>query len=122
MDHTHVGNGKKVGMYGMVEIVSHIKKTEGVKIYKDSTMYKDWITWKTLSIGGIGYIILGIIMLIIRFSLYSMPCASSTLWTAGMIMGAFGVFFLIIGTVMIVAGWIWRNKKRKEEEMHSVQN
>jgi len=84
---------------------------EGIKIYKDRTMYKDWITWKSLSIGGIGYIILGIIMLIIKFSLYSMPYASPALGGAGMIMGAFGVFFLIIGIIMIVVGWIWRIKK-----------
>lgn len=66
-----------------------------------------WKEWKSLIGGGIGFIILGIIM----FVLYSMPGASSARGTGGMSIGAYGMFFLIIGTVMMIAGWMLRIKK-----------
>lgn len=66
-----------------------------------------WKERKSLIGGGIVMIILGIIM----FGLYSMPGASSARGTAGMSMGTYGIFFLIIGIVMIVAGWMLRIKK-----------
>ena len=68
-----------------------------------------WKEWKSLIGGGIGFVILGIIMIV----LYTMPGASGARGMGGMNMMQSGIVFLIIGIVMMVTGWMLRGKREE---------
>ncbi len=68
-----------------------------------------WKEWKSLIGGGIGFVILGIIMIVF----YTMPGASGARGMGGMNMMQIGIVFLIIGIVMMVTGWMLRGKREE---------
>jgi len=68
-----------------------------------------WKEWKSLIGGGIGFVILGIIMIVF----YTMPGTSGARGMGGMNMMQIGIVFLIIGIVMMVTGWMLRGKREE---------
>ena len=65
-----------------------------------------WKEWKSLIGGGIGFIILGIFMMI----LFTMPGASGGRTAGNLDINQIGIIFLIIGIVMILLGFMLRKK------------
>lgn len=65
-----------------------------------------WKEWKSLIGGGIGFIILGIFMMI----LFTMPGASAARGAGGLNIIQFGIIFLVIGIVIIILGILLRKK------------
>lgn len=65
-----------------------------------------WKEWKSLIGGGVGFLILGIFMMI----LYALPGASGGRGMGGMNMMQIGIFFLIIGIIMFILGYFLRKK------------
>jgi len=63
-----------------------------------------WNEWKSLIGGGIGFIILGIFMMILS----SMPNASGAVGPGGLSIMQIGIIFLIGGIVMFVLGLLLR--------------
>jgi hypothetical protein len=67
-----------------------------------------WKEWKSLIGGGIGFLILGVIMLVLsminqgRYSGGSSGISGQFNW--------YGILFLIVGIVMFILGYILRKK------------
>jgi hypothetical protein len=65
-----------------------------------------WKEWKSLIGGGIGFLILGIFMIV----LFALPGASSGVGAGGLNMMQIGILFLVIGIIMLILGSILRKK------------
>ena len=65
-----------------------------------------WKEWKSLIGGGIGFLILGIIMIM----LYLQPGASGGRGVGGLNIMQIGIIFLLIGIFMLILGFILRKK------------
>jgi len=70
-----------------------------------------WKEWKSLIGGGIGFLILGIFMMI----LFIQPGASSGRGAGGMNMMQIGIIFLLIGIIMLILGVILRKKPEQKQ-------
>jgi len=68
-----------------------------------------WKEWKSLIGGGIGFLILGIFMIM----LITLPGASSGRGAGGLDIMQIGILFLVIGMVMLILGIFLRKKPEK---------
>ncbi len=65
-----------------------------------------WKEWKSLLGGGIGFLILGIFMIV----LFTLPGASGGRGMGGLDMMQIGIMFLIIGILLLISGFFLRKK------------
>ena len=68
-----------------------------------------WKEWKSLMGGGIGFLILGIFMII----LFTLPDASSGTGASGLNIMQIGIVFLVIGIIILILGYVLRKKPEK---------
>jgi hypothetical protein len=65
-----------------------------------------WKNWKSSIGGGIGFLILGIYMVL----LFSKPGASGSRGIGGLDIMQIGLLFIVIGIIMIILGFLLRKE------------